>query len=63
MLDTVKRLVRRGVSSKDALHVACAIGAKCDVFLTTDDGLLQAASEIRDLAVLNPADFVIGETR
>ena len=41
----------------DALHLACAIYAKADVFLTVDDGLLKKADSIRGacgLSVENP---------
>ena len=33
-------IIKQGVKSKDALHIACAIKGKCDYFLTTDYGIL-----------------------
>jgi predicted nucleic acid-binding protein len=46
------------VKSKDALHVACAIEAGCDYFLSTDDSLLKKLSGIDKIKVLNPISFL-----
>ena len=35
-----EEIMKTGVKMKDAYHVACAIHASCDCFLTTDDRLL-----------------------
>ena len=56
-------LVASGVASKDALHVACALFAKCDVFLTTDDDLLKKAGTVAGVKVVNPTSFVIGGSK
>ena len=37
-------------------HVACAVYAKCDVFITTDKGILK--KKIDDIKILNPIDFM-----
>lgn len=50
--------VRDGIKTKDALHLACAIEAKCQYFLTTDDILLKKMSGKRDIFALNPTDFI-----
>ncbi|GHV36042.1 hypothetical protein FACS1894187_09960 [Synergistales bacterium] len=50
------RIVKTGIKPKDALHVACAILAGCDYFLTTDKRLLKCHSP--DITILNPIDFV-----
>lgn len=34
-------IMRTGVKEKDAIHVACAILAKCEYFVSTDDRLLK----------------------
>ena len=47
-----------GVKSKDALHVACAVDAKCDYFLTTDDRILKKLKNFEDIAVINPLSFI-----
>ena len=45
-----------GVKRMDALHVACAIIAKADYFLTTDKRLLKYKSE--KIKIINPIDFI-----
>lgn len=51
-------IMKFGVMSKDALHVACAIEGKAEYFLTTDDKLLKNCSNIKELAVVNPVNFI-----
>jgi predicted nucleic acid-binding protein len=58
IIATAARLSAVGLKPKDALHVACAIAAQCDYFLTTDDQILQRASNIQDIAVLDPLSLV-----
>jgi predicted nucleic acid-binding protein len=41
---------------KDALHIACAIAADADYFLTTDKKILN--KPIDGIAVVNPIDFI-----
>ena len=41
---------------KDAYHVACAILASCDCFLTTDNRLLKYNTD--EIDMLNPMDFI-----
>lgn len=48
-----------GIKSKDALHVACAVEAKCDYFITTDRGLLKKAQSLPEIKTINPIDFAI----
>ena len=49
-------IVASGVRKMDACHVACAILAKCDCFLTTDKRVLKYWSS--QIEVLNPTEFV-----
>jgi predicted nucleic acid-binding protein len=51
--------INTGIKSKDALHVACAIEAKCDYFITTDRGLLKKAQLLPEIKTVNPIDFAI----
>ncbi len=46
-----------GFKSKDALHISCAIDANCTVFLSTDKGIVNKASLVPELAILNPVDY------
>ena len=48
--------VQRGLKPKDALHVACAIVAKADYLITTDNGLLKRTSE--QIQIVNPLRFI-----
>jgi len=38
---TAGNLMRQGIKMKDAAHLACAIKAGCDYFITTDDKLIK----------------------
>lgn len=49
-------IIRTGIKTKDAYHVACAIEADCDYFLSTDDRLLKYKTEVIEL--LDPIDFI-----
>lgn len=54
-------LSRMGLSAIDALHVACALDAQCDYFITTDDSILKKQEQVSGLRVRNPMDFVRDE--
>ena len=60
-LEKAECIMRKGIQSKDALHVACAIMAGCNYFLTTDDKILKKMKECDEIEVINPADFLLGE--
>ena len=49
-------IMRTGVKEKDAFHVACAIYAKCDYFITTDDRLLKFHTE--QISLVTPGEFI-----
>jgi predicted nucleic acid-binding protein len=59
-IDKVKSLasgiMQTGIKTYDAMHVACAIYAGCDYFITTDKRLLNYKSERINL--LNPIEFM-----
>lgn len=46
------------IKAKDALHIACAIEAQANYFLTTDKFLLKKDKQIPQIEILNPIDFV-----
>ena len=50
-------IMEYGVKSKDALHISCAIEAKCDYFITTDDGILRKYRN-GDIKVCSPIEFI-----
>lgn len=51
-----ERVMESGVKSADALHVACAILAGSDYFITTDDRLLKFQTE--DIQIVTPGEFI-----
>lgn len=58
--DKIKQLsqviMKSGVKWKDATHIACAIYAKCEYFITTDKRLLNY--QTNELSILNPLHFI-----
>jgi predicted nucleic acid-binding protein len=40
------------------LHIACAITAKADYFLTTDKGILKKSQMVSDIQIKDPIDFI-----
>ncbi len=49
---------QHGIKKIDSLHIACAIKANADFFLTTDDGILNKASAVKDIKVTDPIGFI-----
>ena len=56
ILETGRDLAKLGIKSFDALHVACAIAARANIFVTTDDALLRKLRAHSDIIALPPAD-------
>ena len=54
--DEVHSIMETGVKIYDAYHVACAIYAGCDYFLSTDKRLLKYTSD--KIKIMNPIDFI-----
>lgn len=50
-------LMKTNIKMKDAVHLACAIKAKCNYFLTTDDKLIKRYCE-KEIIVCNPITFL-----
>lgn len=50
------QIIMSGIKVRDAYHVACAIFAQCDYFLSTDDRLLKYASS--QITLLNPVNLI-----
>ena len=59
-LDELKALtaeiIQKGIKQKDATHLACAILADCDYFITTDKRVLNCKTD--KIEIVNPIDFV-----
>jgi len=45
-----------GIKEKDSLHIACAIIAECDYFVSTDDRLLKYKTD--KIKLVTPMDFI-----
>lgn len=58
--EVAETLSQIGVKSMDALHVACAIEAHAEYFLTTDNALLRKMAKHDSICVVDPVDFVRG---
>jgi predicted nucleic acid-binding protein len=52
-----KGIFLKGIKKKDALHIACAIEAMCDYFITTDDGILKKYRN-GEIIVCSPIEFI-----
>jgi predicted nucleic acid-binding protein len=51
-----KDLNQKNIKRKDALHIACAIKAECEYFLTTDGKITN--KDISEVKLINPLDFL-----
>jgi predicted nucleic acid-binding protein len=58
ILRDARELHKRGLRNEDALHVACALAARCDYIVTTDDSLLKRGNDIRGIRIADPPTFV-----
>ena len=50
------QIMAEGLKTADASHVACAIHAGCDYFITTDDRILKLKDN--RIIVISPLDFL-----
>lgn len=56
ILKIAKNISENGIKDKDSLHIACAIHAKCDYFITTDDRILKYKDN--KIEIIDPNDFI-----
>ncbi len=52
------KLKLKGIKSKDALHIACAIFSKSDYFITTDDSILKKLKDFDEINIIDPINFI-----
>lgn len=57
ILDLARKLHQAGMKKKDSLHLATAISLQCDIFFTTDDGILKKRRMIGGIRVLNAVEY------
>lgn len=55
--DKITEIMSYSITYKDAVHVACAIYAECDYFLTTDIRL-QKRYKGTEIKIVNPLEFI-----
>ena len=58
ILGKAMKLKKIGLRSKDALHISCALYAKCNYFLTTDDKIVSKNNLIKDISIVDPIGFI-----
>ena len=58
ILKKAKELMKIGLKSKDALHIACAIEGKAEYFLTTEDKILKKGKHIKEIKIIDPLEFI-----
>jgi len=51
-------LMELGIKSKDALHLASALSARADYFITTDISFLKKTEGIKNIGCINPVNFL-----
>jgi predicted nucleic acid-binding protein len=56
ILTLTQKIMTLGIRTKDATHLACAITANADFFITTDKKLLNKC--VDGITIVNPIDFV-----
>lgn len=58
LLERANFLNQSGFKKIDSLHISCAIIARCDYFLTTDDKILNKSGKVTDLKITDPIGFI-----
>ena len=58
LLEKAESLNKKGFQKYDSLHIACAIYAKCEYFLTTDENILRRSKLINNINVIDPIGFI-----
>ena len=58
VLNIAAMIMKYGIKKLDSLHLACAIKANTDYFLTTDDGVIKKATLIKNIQIVDPIGFI-----
>lgn len=58
LLKLAESFSQEGFKKMDSLHIACAVLAKCDYFLTTDDNILKISKRIEIININDPIGFI-----
>ena len=54
--EKAESLMEQGLRQKDATHIACALAAKADYFITTDKKVLN--KQITGIRIIDPVNFI-----
>jgi len=58
VLSIASMIMKHAIKKLDSLHLACAIEANTDYFLTTDDGVIKKAKHIKNIQIVDPVVFI-----
>jgi hypothetical protein len=58
LIEIANSILSTGAKKMDSLHIAAAIKAKSDYFLTTDDEIIKRAALIQDVNITDPIGFI-----
>lgn len=58
VLQKARSVQSLGLKSKDALHIACAIEAGVDYFITTDNSIIKKLRDFSEVRVVDLVDFI-----
>jgi predicted nucleic acid-binding protein len=50
-------IMEQNIANKDAIHIACAIEAECDYFITTDDNLIKKYTG-NEIVICSPVELI-----
>ena len=56
ILEIANTIRKTGIKNTDSLHLACALAAKCDYFISVDDRVLKYSTDT--ILICNPVEFV-----
>ena len=59
MVLVAEEIERNGIDNKDAIHIACALEGKADLFFTTDTDIIKKGNSISGIIIINPVSFFI----
>ena len=58
IIKTALLLNSKGLQKMDSLHLACAVFAKAEYILTTDDKVIKKADTLTGIKITDPIDFI-----
>jgi len=58
LLLSASSLHKEGLPKIDSLHLACAIAAMCEYFITTDDRILRCKLRVAEINIVDPIVFI-----